>query len=210
MKTVFVATSNKGKQAEIARLAQQYGEDIRLRFPGTSNEIEVVESGSNFEENALLKAKAYQHAINDNSIIFVGDDSGIKIPALNNEPGVYTRRWAGHEMTDAEILDYCMMKMSGMTGDQRSAVFETVLAVVKGNESPRYLNGTMVGRILDEPIEAPIVEGLPFTSIFWATEIDRPIYEVHSLKPEEREGFLTHREMAFKKLFEDLKTNQTQ
>jgi len=204
MKTVYIATNNKGKQAEISRLAQQYGNDIQLRFPDTSNEIEISESGSTFEENALLKAKAYQNLINDDSIIFVGDDSGITIPALNNEPGVHTRRWAGHEMTDAEILEYCMLKMDSLTGEQRSAVFETVLAVVKGNKSTHYLRGTMHGRILEEPLDVPTIEGLPFTSLFWATEVDRPMYEIHGLKPEERAGFLTHREMAFKKLFESL------
>lgn len=206
MKTVFIATSNKGKQAEIARLASQYGDDIELRFPDVSNEIKVEESGKTFEENALLKARAYQQALQDDSIIFIGDDSGIKIAALNDEPGVYTRRWAGYEMTDAEILEYCMKKMNGMTGEQRAATFESVLAIVTGDDEPRYLKGTMQGRILEEPVKAPLVEGLPFTSIFWASDIEKPIYEVHERQTDERKGFLTHREKAFKKLFEELKS----
>ncbi len=201
---VFVATSNKGKQTEIAKYAEQYGKNIQLAFPDHTNEIKVDESGTTFEENALLKASAYQKHLNDSSFIYVGDDSGIKIPALNDEPGVFTRRWAGYEMTDKEILDYCMEKMSGLVGDDRSAVFQTVLAVVQGDSEPRYFRGTMPGHILGQPIEATPIEGFPFRSIFWVDEINRPIYEIHGLSPENRGGFLTHREKAFKELFEAL------
>lgn len=204
MITVFVATSNKGKQAEIAKYADHYGKDIVLRFPDSTNSVNVDESGTTFEENALLKARAYQELLHDDSIVFVGDDSGIKIPALNNEPGVFTRRWAGYEMTDAEILAYCMDKMKELVGEQRNATFETVLAVLKGDDEPRYFTGKMPGRILVEPIEATPIDGFPFRSIFWVDEINRPIYEVHGLKPEERAGFLTHREKAFKELFESI------
>lgn len=204
MTTVFVATSNKGKQAEIASYAKPYGEGITLQFPDDTNKIDIDESGTTFEENALIKARAYQKLLIDPSIIFVGDDSGIKIPALHNEPGVFTRRWAGYEMTDAEILAYCMEKMSDLIGEQRKAVFETVLAVVKGSEEPKYYKGAMAGHITEQPIDGAMIEGFPFRSIFWVDEINRPIYEVHHLKPEERGGFLTHREKAFKALFEDL------
>lgn len=204
MTTIFVATSNKGKQAEIAKYAEHYGKNITLRFPDKTNEINVDESGKTFEENALLKAKAYQNAINDNSVIFVGDDSGIKIPALNNEPGVFTRRWAGYEMTDAEILAYCMDKMRSFVGEQRKAIFETVLAVVKAGETPVYYSGKMSGHILEKVVDATPIDGFPFRSVFWVDEINRPIYEVHGLKPEERGNFLTHREKAFKELFENI------
>lgn len=201
MVKVFVATSNKGKQAEIARYAAQYGEGIALLFPDDSNKMDVTESGATFEENALLKAEAYKAKLGDNTVLFVGDDSGIKIPALGGEPGVFTRRWAGYEMSDAEILAYCMEKMKNLTGSQRKAEFQTVLAAVRGNEEPRYFTGTMPGHILERPLEATLQPGFPFRSIFWVEEIDRPVYEIHGLKPEERGGFLTHREKAFKALF---------
>ncbi len=204
MKKVFVATSNKGKQAEIAKYASLYGKEIQLLFPDGTNEIKVDESGTTFEENALLKASAYKKQLKDDAIIYVGDDSGIKIPALNDEPGVFTRRWAGYEMTDKEILDYCMEKMRDLTGEDRKAVFQTVLAVVGEDDTPRYLYGTMGGHILEQPIGTTPIDGFPFRSIFWVDEIDRPIYEVHGLTPEQRGGFLTHREKAFKELFESL------
>lgn len=204
MTTIFVATSNKGKQTEIAKYANRYGKAVELRFPDATTKINVAETGTTFEENALLKAQAYQKLLHNDSIIVVGDDSGIKIPALNNEPGVFTRRWAGYEMTDAEIVAYCMARMKGLTGKHRAAHFETVLAAVKGNDDPHYFTGRMSGRILDKPVDAPIIDGFPFRSIFWVDELSRPIYEVHGLEAEARGDFLTHREKAFKKLFESL------
>jgi len=204
MKTVFIATSNKGKQDEIARLALQYGDDIQLQFPDASNEIEVVESGITFEENALLKAKAYQHTLKDDSIIFVGDDSGIKIPALGDKPGVFTRRWAGYEMTDKQIVEYCIEQMKDLKGEDRKAVFETVLVSIGKDGGYKMYCGLMEGRILEEPARSTPIEGFPFRSLFWVDELKRPIHEVHDLSLKERAGFLTHREKALSLFFDDI------
>lgn len=204
MKQFFIATSNKGKQAEIEAYAQRYGDAVRVAFPDAVTSLQVDESGRTFEENALLKAQDYREAINDDSYIYVGDDSGIKIPALHGEPGVFTRRWAGYEMSDEEILKYCLEKMAGLTGDNRQAFFETVLAALLPDGSVRYFRGTMKGRILESPLEIEAQPGFPFRSIFWVDGIDMPIFRLHSLPFEERRGFLTHREAAFKQLFMEL------
>lgn len=204
MVTVFFATSNKGKQAEITRFAAQYGDAFSLRFPDKVSEIKVNESGSTFEENALLKAEAYQAKMKDETVVYVGDDSGVKILALDNKPGVFTRRWAGYEMTDQEIINYCIDQMKSLQGDDRKAVFETVLVTKRGNEEPHIYRGQMWGRILHKPIDAAPIEGFPFRSIFWVDELNCPIYKVHGLMPDDRPGFLTHREKALQQLFENL------
>lgn len=201
MKTFFIATSNTGKQKEIEKFSQAYGEGARVIFPGISNGIKVNESGSTFEENARLKARAYHDEIGDNSFYYVGDDSGITIPALNNEPGVFTRRRAGYEMTDEEILQHCLEKMKGLKGDDRKAIFQTVLAVITPEGATEYFRGKMVGHILEQPLDTEPQAGFPFRSIFWVDGINRPIYELHAMPPEMRKGFLSHREDAFKQLF---------
>jgi XTP/dITP diphosphohydrolase len=202
MSTFFIATSNAGKQKEIEKYASLYGKNIRVLFPDQSNSIRVEESGQTFEENALLKAKAYRQRVNDNTFAYVGDDSGIVIPALGGEPGVFTRRWAGYEMTDDEILNHCLDKMSGLRGDDRKAVLKTVLAIVSPDDTVRYLQGSMEGRILEKPLENVDPQpGFPFRTIFWVNGIDMPISQLHALTPEQRQSFLTHREYAFKQLF---------
>lgn len=201
MKTFFIATSNTGKQKEIEKFAALYGNDVAVIFPDKTNTINVDESGSTFEENALLKARAYQACINDSSMYYVGDDSGIVIPALGGEPGVFTRRWAGYEMSDEEILDHCMTKMKDLKGDERKAIFETVLAVLSAAGTTEYFHGKMHGHILEQPLDVKPQPGFPFRSIFWVDGIDMPIYQLHSLSADERKDFLTHREDAFRQLF---------
>lgn len=201
MKTFFIATSNRGKQKEIEKFASQYGEGVAVRFPDDSNVITVDETGATFEQNARLKAQVYKSAVNNDSLYYVGDDSGIVIPALNNEPGVFTRRWAGYEMTDEEIVTYCMDKMKKFKGDDRKATFETVLAVLGPNNTTEYFHSKMHGHILDRALDVEPQAGFPFRSIFWVDDIDLPIYQIHALGPDERKGFLTHREDAFRQLF---------
>ncbi len=205
MKKIFVGTSNGGKQKEIRKYADAYGQNVSLEFPDATNELHVDESGSTFEENALLKARAYKRVIDDSSVAFVGDDSGIVIPALNGEPGVFTRRWNGSEMTDEQIVSYCLRRMAGLTEDERRASFITVLAVLHPDGREEYVRGVMSGRILEKPLEGVEPQpGFPFKSIFWVEELDRPIFEVHGMSPEERAGFLTHRENAFSQLFQSI------
>lgn len=201
MKTFFVATSNVGKQKEIQKFALQYGQGAVVQFPDDSNVMKVDETGSTFEQNARLKAQAYKSAVNNDSLYYVGDDSGIVIPALNNEPGVFTRRWAGYEMTDEEIVTYCMDKMKKFKGDDRKATFQTVLAVLGPNNTEEYFYGKMHGHILERPLDVEPQAGFPFRSIFWVDGFNLPIYKVHALDPDERKGFVTHREDAFKQLF---------
>jgi XTP/dITP diphosphohydrolase len=202
MNTFFIATSNPGKQQEIKNYASEYGNTIQVIFPDESNTIQVEESGRTFEENALLKASAYRERINDDGLVYIGDDSGIMIPALGGEPGVYSRRWAGYEMTDDEIVTYCLEKMSGLKGDNRKAMFKTVLAAILPDETVQYFHGVMEGRILEEPFKGVEPQaGFPFRALFWIDELNMPIARLHSLASVERLGFLTHREHAFRQLF---------
>lgn len=206
MTKIFFATGNKGKQREIAKLAEIYGDDIALSFPDASTKIEVEETGTTFEQNALLKAEAYADKVDDETII-VGDDGGLMIPALNNEPGVYTRRWAGHEMGDQELIDYCLEKMRDLHGHERTAFFETVLVALFPDRSPMVYRGQMYGRILEEPSSEEVQEGFPFRSLFWVDGIDCLLYDFDKLTTAERDGFLTHREAAFTELFEHISDN---
>lgn len=203
MSRFFIATSNPGKQKEIKKYASLYGNDIQVVFPNALNLLQVDETGQTFEENALLKAHAYRDHMNDDSLVYVGDDSGIMIPALGGEPGVFSRRWAGYEMTDEEIVTYCLEKMAGLKGDDRKAVFKTVLAVVFPDKITRYFQGIMEGRIAEEPFDEETQPGFPFRSLFWVDAIDMPISQLHALTPARRSGFLTHREHAFRQLFTD-------
>lgn len=203
MTKIFFATENKGKQREIAKLAEMYGDEISLTFPDETMRVKVSEDGTTFEQNALLKAEAYADLV-DNETIVVGDDSGLVIPALNNEPGVHSRRWAGYEMTDQELIDHCLEKMQDLRGQERAAAFETVLVALFPDSAPMVYRGQMYGRILEEPSGEEMQEGFPFRSLFWVDGMDCLLYDFDAFSSAERDGFLTHREAAFMQLFNDV------
>ncbi|MBQ9779079.1 MAG: non-canonical purine NTP pyrophosphatase, partial [Clostridia bacterium] len=90
--TVVLASRNKGKVAELQRLlVQELGDVIELKSldeVGITDEIE--EDGQTFAENAMIKARAAAAS----GYPGLGDDSGLVVPALNMEPGVYSARYA--------------------------------------------------------------------------------------------------------------------
>lgn len=203
MTKILFATQNQGKQREISQLAEIYGDDIQLVFPDTSIQVKVEETGTTFEQNALLKAEAYAELVDDDTII-VGDDSGLIIPALNNEPGVYSRRWAGYEMSDQQLVEYCLEKMEGLHGDDRIAIFETVLVALFPNGASKIYRGQMFGRMMEQAGEGEIPEGFPFRSLFWVDGMECLLRDFDTFTTAERDGFLTHREGAFLELFNEV------
>lgn len=202
MKKIFIATCNRSKQEEFLDTAKDYC--VKLYFPSKDQKLSIEETGSTYEENALLKAKEYEKSINDPSLIYVGDDSGLSIPALNNEPGLYSKRWAGYEMSDQEILEYTLKKMKDLKGDDRKAFFEIVLVKIEGKKEPSFYSGKMWGRILEKELVTLPHDGFPFRGTFWVDDLKKPWYLANLLSKEERKGFLTGREIAFKKLLDDI------
>ena len=97
---VVLASSNKGKIKEIKSFLK--GWEV-LSFDELIKPFEVEESGKSFKENALLKARAIYNALPKKEIV-LSDDSGISLPILNNEPGIYSARYAKISANDKENL----------------------------------------------------------------------------------------------------------
>ena len=90
---------------------------------------EIIEGGTTFEENALIKARAV-HELVPTSLI-LADDSGLEVDALGGEPGVYSSRWLGedtsYDVKNAEII----RRLDGLEGEARGARFCCAIAVVQ-------------------------------------------------------------------------------
>jgi XTP/dITP diphosphohydrolase len=124
---VLVATNNRGKLVELQRLADVDGlEFITAREAGLSEDFDVEETGKTFEENAILKANQYALATGLHAI---GDDSGIEVEALGGEPGIYTKRYAGENKTDAERIEFLLDKLKDVPAEKRAARFVCALAL---------------------------------------------------------------------------------
>lgn len=144
MKIVF-ASGNAGKVREIK---QMLGDRVELVLQGDLGIEGAEETGTTFEENALLKAR---HAAAAAGLPALADDSGIEVDALGGEPGVYSARYAGADASDTDNLQKLLREMQGK--DQRSARFRCVLAFVRDADDPEPVlaKGSWEGSIATVP-----------------------------------------------------------
>ncbi len=144
---ILFATTNTGKMREVRALLAPSG--IKLYY---LKDMDVVvaapeETGTTFEENALLKAR-YYHSLYRMPVI--ADDAGLVVPALNGEPGVYSARYAGAGADDAQNNKKLLQTIRARKLDRPEAYFKAVVALVT-EEEERLFEGTCHGRICNEP-----------------------------------------------------------
>ena len=150
METIIFATKNKGKIREInAILADMDVNVISMEDAGIN--IDVVEDGTTFEENAMKKAVQIMEACGK---ITLSDDSGLEIDYLNGEPGVYSARYMGED-TSYEIKNWNLIhRLNGVPEEERTARFVAVIAGVLPDGRVVTTRGTMEGYIAYEPAGA--------------------------------------------------------
>ena len=147
MRTLLVATTNRGKVAELAPLLADLGiRPVGLdEYPGVS---EAVEDGETFEANAEKKARHYAAAT---GMATLADDSGLEVDALDGAPGVHSARFAGEQADSAANNTLLLERLEGV--DARGARFVCALCLVEpstgGDAVVRHLlRGTCEGEIL--------------------------------------------------------------
>lgn len=146
MKTLFFGTNNAHKLEEIQAVL---GSSFEIRsFRDLPQPIDVEETESTLEGNALLKAKAFYAAT---GLPCFADDTGLEVQALGGAPGVFSARYAGEHATFAEnvqklLRDLDAVDMGAWGEDNRRARFRTVIAYYDGGE-PRFFEGDVRGQI---------------------------------------------------------------
>ena len=121
MKIIF-ATGNKNKMIEIRQILKDVGMEI-LSMKEAGVDIDIVEDGKSFEENAMIKAAAIAELpeVKAMDAIVLADDSGLEIDYLNKEPGIYSARYAGTD-TSYDIKNSLLLsRMKGVPDKQRTA-----------------------------------------------------------------------------------------
>ena len=195
---LLIATHNKGKCKEIESALEGLNiEILNLSDLGIIEDVE--ETGTTYEENAILKAKFFAEK---SGLPTIADDSGINIDALKGELGVKTRRWgAGENATDEEWMDYFLKRMENETN--KKAEFFTTIAYLPTPESePMIFTGKCKG-LITETIEAPYLPGIPLSSTFKPEGIDT----VYSALTPEQKNAISHRGRAASALREYLEKN---
>lgn len=187
---LLIGTKNRGKMIEIGEAL--YDLQISCIAPmDLGIHVDPEETGANFEENALLKARFYYRA--SKGMPTLADDSGIIVEALEHELGVHTRRWgAGPDASDEEWISYFLRRME-MEKNKR-ARFVCVLGYIDERGVEYTFEGTCDGEIT-ETLEAGYLPGLPISGCF------KPYFHsvVYSAMNIEQKNSTSHRGKAVMK-----------
>ena len=148
---LLLATRNKGKIEEFRRILEDIAAgQIQLvgldQFPDLHD---VDETGSTFEENALLKAREMCEA---SGIPAIADDSGLCVDYLNGDPGIFSARWAGSHGDDKANIAKVLTSLSDVPDEKRSAHFTCVAALALPDGRTHVEEGKFEGWILREAI----------------------------------------------------------
>jgi len=187
IKEVVLATGNKGKVKEFAKLLEGvFGNIISLSDLGSPPE--VIEDGLTFRDNALKKAREIAEY---SKKLTLADDSGLQVDALNGRPGVYSARFSGDGATDKSNIDKLLTELGD--NPNRKARFVCVLALVDPNGMELVVEGICEGVILDKPRGEG---GFGYDPVFYLPDRDKTMAEIDP----ELKNQISHRANALKKL----------
>lgn len=163
MKRIVFATGNKDKMREIREIMADVDVEV-ISMKEAGIQVDVVEDGTTFEENALIKARAI--AAHTDAIV-LADDSGLEIDYLDKAPGVYSARFMGED-TSYEIKNQALIdKLDGVPKEKRTARFVCAIAAVLTDKSELVVRETMEGYI---GYETEGENGFGYDPIFYLDE----------------------------------------
>ncbi len=149
MSELVLATRNAGKFAEVQRLITVHAPHITLRSVAEFNLDDVEETGTTFEENALLKAETIAR---QSGLPALADDSGIAIDALGGAPGVYSARWSGVHGDDAANIAKVLLELKDVADHERGAQFVCVIALALPDGRSMTVRGEVAGMVRREAV----------------------------------------------------------
>ena len=188
---ILIGTHNKGKFREISDLLPA---KIVKVSPNSLNIESPAETGKTFSDNSLLKAKFF---CEKSKLVTLSDDSGLEIDCLNNQPGIYSARWAeqygGFDKAMSEILKKVKEINKGT-----KARFVSSLTIYWENK--KFI--TEVGKIEGNISEKKGLNGFGYDPIFIPDGYSKTFAEMNYKK----KLVIDHRYLAYKKLEKKIKT----
>ena len=196
MYRIVFATGNAGKMKEIREILADLPAEIQsMKEAGV--EADIVENGTSFEENALIKARAVAEQLHDGRTVVLADDSGLEIDYLKGEPGIYSARYMGEDTSyrikNANLIE----RLKGVPEEKRTARFVCAIAAVFPDGGTVLRRGVIEGKIGYEERGA---NGFGYDPIFYLPDMSRTTAE---LSPEEKNA-VSHRGRALEAIKLDL------
>ena len=191
---ILIASSNKGKLKEFKKLFK----DHKVYSLSDLDIEDAIEEGHSFLENAIIKAK---HGAEKSKIYTIADDSGIVVPELDFEPGIYSARYAGEDASDKDNRDKIIDKMIEKNQESLNAFYVCVLVGLKSHNDPMPIvtQGEIYGRI---SINSSGEGGFGYDKIFYPYGYDCSMASLD----QQIKNKVSHRAIAsekFIKLFND-------
>ena len=188
-KIVF-ATGNEGKMREVRMILKDVDAEL-LSMKEAGIKVDIVEDGTTFEENAIIKAKAVAKQID---AIVLADDSGLEVDYLNKEPGIYSSRYMGEDTSDEIKNREIIHRLEGVEDAKRTARFvSAIAAVVPGREEVFTVRGIVEGQI---GYEIKGENGFGYDPIFYLPEYGCTSAEI----PPEKKNEISHRGKALREM----------
>ncbi len=192
---VVLASKNPHKLKEISRITERFGFELVLQSE-LGIDIDVEETGTTFEENSLLKAKAVMEAT---GLPAIADDSGIAVDALNGEPGIYSARYGFDESLDDWGRLLLLLKNTEHVPDgYRQAQFVCVITFITPSGRVIQARGEAHGELLRQPAGQG---GFGYDPIFYYPPFGKTFAEI----PADEKNRVSHRGIALNILNEKLK-----
>lgn len=187
-----LASNNAHKLVEIREILQPLGiEILSQREAGIA--VDPEETGTTFRENALIKARA---ACQASGLPALADDSGLVVDALKGAPGVYSARYGGPGLTDAQRYEHLLAAMKGV--ENRQAAFVSCIACVFPNGDELTAQGECPGRILQAPEGDG---GFGYDPVFFSLDLNKSM----GTMTHEEKNSISHRSRALHEMSGRLK-----
>lgn len=192
-KTIVMASNNKHKLKEFKEILTDYN---ILTLDDINYYDDIEETGSTFEENALIKAETIHKYLHDKGLeyIVVADDSGLCVEALNGEPGIYSARYAGdHGNNEANRNKL----QENLVGKKRDAYFVCTIVVIYPNGEYKKFEGKTFGKITKEELGN---KDFGYDCIFCSDDLNKTFGEAS----EEEKNSVSHRGRAIRKMLKGI------
>ena len=188
MKELILASNNAHKVEEIKSILEDYS---ILTLKDINYTEEIVEDGTTFEENALIKARTICKYSGKSAI---SDDSGLRVELLDGRPGVYSARYS-KEQTDEKNIEKVLLELNGQ---KSKAKFVSVIALVKPDGTELTFRGECHGEII---FEKRGTNGFGYDPIFYVPSLDKTFAELSA----EQKNSISHRKQSLEKFSQYLK-----
>jgi XTP/dITP diphosphohydrolase len=196
MPKLLLGTNNQGKVREYRSLLRGIPyEIVTLAEQGMATVVEEV--GGSLEENARLKATALAA---ESGLLALADDSGLEVDALGGEPGPLSARYAGEGASDAERINYLLVRLKDVPQAGRKARFRCVIAIATPDGKVALCSGECRGLITIAPKGE---HGFGYDPVFFLPELGKTMAEL-SL---EEKNKVSHRAKAAEKARKRLGTS---